>query len=102
MLLVAVLEHINQPERVVDETHRVLKPDGEVAILVPNDFWMSFGRLLLFRMPPRHPGHCSWIPPGRIRRMAGDRFSVERAFALPAKWLPFELGMYYWTVLRKA
>jgi hypothetical protein len=59
------------------------------------------GRLILLKWPPRYPDHLSWIPPQRIRRMAGWRFSVEEAFALPVKWLPFGLNMYYWVTVRK-
>ena len=101
VLLIALLEHASRPERIVDEVWRVLKPGGEVAILVPNDVWMSIGRLLLLKWPPRYPDHLSWIAPRRIRRMAGQRFSVERPFALPVRWLPFGLNMYYWAVLHK-
>ncbi len=101
VLLIAVLEHVRQPERIVDETWRVLKPDGEAAILTPNDLWMSLGRLLLCKWPPRYPDHLSWIPPRRIRRMAAGRFTVRESFALPVKWLPLGLNMYYWTTYRK-
>jgi ubiquinone/menaquinone biosynthesis C-methylase UbiE len=99
VLLVALLEHIGQPDHVINETWRVLKPDGEVAILVPNDIWMSLGRLLLLKWPPRYPGHLSWITPRRIRRMTKGRFAVQTASALPVRRLPFGLNMYYWTTL---
>ena len=101
VLLIAVLEHVSRPERIVEETWRVLKPGGEAALLTPNDVWMSLGRLILLKWPPRYPDHLSWIPPGRIRCMAEGRFSVEEAFALPVKWLPFGLNMYYWATFRK-
>jgi len=101
VLLVALLEHVSRPERVMEEAWRVLKPGGEVAIVVPNDVWMSLGRLLLLRWPPRYPDNLSWVSPRRIRRMAEGRFAVQTAFALPIRWLPFALNMYYWTVLRK-
>jgi SAM-dependent methyltransferase len=101
VLLIAVLEHVSQPERIVDEMWRVLKPGGKGAILTPNDAWMTLGRLILLKWPPRYPDHLSWISPQRIRRMAGRRFSVEETFALPVKWLPFGLNMYYWATLRK-
>lgn len=101
VLLIGVLEHVHQPEHIVDEMWRVLKKEGKAVVAVPNDVWMSLGRLLLFKWPPRYPGHLSWISPRRIRRMAEERFAVEEAFALPFKRLPFELNMSYRTVLRK-
>lgn len=101
VLLIAVLEHVSQPEQIVNETWRVLIPGGEAAILTPNDVWMSLGRLILLKWPPRYPDHLSWIPPQRILRMAGGRFSLEEAFALPVRWLPYGLNMYYWATLRK-
>jgi SAM-dependent methyltransferase len=47
VLLVAVLEHVEFPERVLAETMRVLKPDGRVYVAVPflqmehakEDYW---------------------------------------------------------------
>jgi SAM-dependent methyltransferase len=102
VLLIALLEHVRQPERVIDETWRVLKPGGEVAIVVPNDIWMSLGRLLLLKWPPRHPSHLSWIPPRRLAAMMAGRFHVETAHTLPVKWWPFGLSMYCWSVWRKA
>ncbi|MBN1993480.1 MAG: methyltransferase domain-containing protein [Anaerolineae bacterium] len=101
VLLIAVLEHVSQPERMVSEVSRILKPGGEVAILVPNDVWMSLGRLILFKWPPRYPDHLSWISPRRIRRMAGKDFKVSAAYALPLRQLPFALNMYYWVTLKK-
>jgi len=101
VLLIAVLEHVSRPERIVDETWRVLRPGGELAILTPNDVWMSLGRLMLLKWPPRYPDHLSWIPPQRIRRMADGRFSIREAFALPFKQLPFGLNIYYWATFRK-
>jgi SAM-dependent methyltransferase len=101
VLLVALLEHVSHPQRVIDETWRVLKSGGEAAILVPNDVWMSLGRLMLLKWPPRHPGHLSYISPQRIWRMAGERFEAKKAFALPIRWLPFGLNTYYWVTLRK-
>jgi SAM-dependent methyltransferase len=101
VLLIALLEHVSQPERITDEAWRVLRPGGEAAVLVPNDVWMSLGRLLLFKWPPRYPDHLSWIPPQRIWRMANGKFVIQEAFALPFKQLPFGLNMYYWATLRK-
>jgi SAM-dependent methyltransferase len=52
VLLVAVLEHVEEPLRVLAETMRVLKPDGRVYIAVPflqmehakEDYWRWTGQ----------------------------------------------------------
>ena len=52
VLLVAVLEHVEFPERVLAETMRVLKPDGRVYVAVPflqmehakEDYWRWTGQ----------------------------------------------------------
>ncbi len=101
VLLIAVLEHVSLPERIIAEAWRILKPGGQIAILIPNDVWMSLGRLILLKWPPRYPDHLSWITPRRIRQMAEGRFGFEESFSLPFKRLPFILNMYYWAILRK-
>src|SRR6185295_11749166 len=46
VLLIAVLEHTRDPQRILAEAQRVLKPGGRVLMVVPNDVTMSVGRLL--------------------------------------------------------
>jgi 2-polyprenyl-3-methyl-5-hydroxy-6-metoxy-1,4-benzoquinol methylase len=36
ILLLDVLEHLRKPEKILQECHQVLKPDGELIISVPN------------------------------------------------------------------
>jgi SAM-dependent methyltransferase len=101
VLLIAVLEHTSQPVKVLDEVHRVLKPGGHLAVLVPNDISLSVGRLLLGKWPPRYPDHLSWITPGLVSRWAEPRFSVAEGFPLPFRRLSFWLNMYYFASLQK-
>lgn len=95
VLLIAVLEHTSEPWRLLQEARRVLKPGGRVLIVVPNDFTMSVGRVLLFKWPPRYPDHLTFTTPGRMRRWLGDGFHIAAAFPMPFRALPFAVNLYY-------
>ena len=101
VLLVAVLEHLPDPKAAVDQAHRVLKRGGKLLILLPNDIWMSVGRMVLLKWPPRYPGHISFITPGRMQRLLGDGFRVQRQSFMPFNALGFWLNMYYEVVAEK-
>jgi SAM-dependent methyltransferase len=76
VLLVAVLEHTREPWRLLAEARRVLKPGGIVVIVVPNDWAMSAGRLLLRKFPIRYPDHLTLTPPRRMRRWLSDGYVI--------------------------
>jgi SAM-dependent methyltransferase len=101
VLLVAVLEHTREPWRLLAEARRVLKPGGKVVIVVPNDWTMSAGRLLLAKFPIRYPDHLTITTPGRMRRWLSDGFRIVEGFTLPFRGLPFALNLYYFIVAEK-
>lgn len=101
VLLIAVLEHTSQPPRILDEVHRILKPGGHLALLIPNDIQMSLGRVLLGKWPPRYPDHLSFITPGRIVKWTSARFAIVECFPLPFRRFSFWLNMYYFASLKK-
>lgn len=50
LLAAAVLEHLRQPERILDEAHRLLAPDARVIVSLPNiAHWRARLRLLTGR-----------------------------------------------------
>jgi SAM-dependent methyltransferase len=101
VLLVAVLEHTREPWRLLAEARRVLKPGGRVILVVPNDWTMSTGRLLLAKFPIRYPDHLILTTPRRMRRWLLDGFQVVEAFTLPFRRLPFSVNLYYFVVAEK-
>ena len=101
VLLVAVLEHTREPWRLLAEARRVLKPGGRVVIVVPNDWTMSAGRLVLAKFPIRYPDHLTITTPGRMRGWLHDGFQIVEAFTLPFRRLPFALNLYYFIVAEK-
>jgi SAM-dependent methyltransferase len=101
VLLVAVLEHTREPSRLLAEANRVLKPGGKVVIVVPNDWTMSAGRLLLAKFPIRYPDHLTITTPKRMRAWLRDGFRIVEGFTLPFKALPFACNLYYFVVAEK-
>lgn len=95
VLLIAVLEHTSQPARLLHEARRVLKPNGRVLIVVPNDVTMSIGRVLLLKWPPRYPDHLTFTTPKRMHDWLAGGFRIRDAFPMPFKKMPFGVNLYY-------
>jgi len=53
---IAVLEHVFNPPNVVNEIHRVLKPNGFFIVQVPNVAWFPYRIQLLFGKLPKTDG----------------------------------------------
>jgi len=100
-LLIAILEHTSNPEGVIDEVYRILKREGEAAILVPNDITMSIGRLLLLKFPPRYAGHISFITPKRLKRWTEGRFEIVQAYNMPFTRANFWISLYHFVFIKK-
>lgn len=101
VLLVAVLEHLPDPQIALDQAHRVLKKGGKLLILLPNDIWMSVGRMVLLKWPPRYPGHISFIAPRRMHAMLDEKFRVVEERCMPNNFIGFWFNMYYEVVAEK-
>jgi SAM-dependent methyltransferase len=101
VLLIAVLEHTREPDRMLAEARRVLKQGGRAIMVVPNDVTMSAGRLLLRKFPIRYPDHLTFTTPRKMRRWLSRGFRIREGFTLPFRWLPFAANLYYFVVAEK-
>ena len=94
VFLVALLEHTRRPDLILAEAARVLRPGGQLMTVIPNDFWMTAGRMLLGQRPFRVPDHVTRLSPTSVRRLGGPWFQETVAFCLPFRRLGFALNTY--------
>jgi hypothetical protein len=101
-----VLEHVLEPEAVVEEMRRVLRPSGIAVVSVPNEtlinkvkeavFRLPFARRLLapteagYQVPERMDDEWHLHAFGRDRLMTAvsGRFAVEQVVGIPSSLLP--------------
>jgi SAM-dependent methyltransferase len=71
-----LLEHLQNPERVLDEVVRVLTPDGLLVGSVPNAYRLKNRlRFLMGRPPEADVTHLQRFSPERLGRALGRRFA---------------------------
>jgi SAM-dependent methyltransferase len=76
-----LLEHIDFPETVVSEVHRVLEPGGSFVGSVPNAFNVQRRlRFLLGKPPEKDPTHLRMFSGEQIRELLADFDQVEVTF----------------------
>jgi ubiquinone/menaquinone biosynthesis C-methylase UbiE len=65
IFLLEVIEHLTEPERALTETHRILRPQGRMVMIFPNDAVFKIARLLTLKLKEAYydPGHLrQWTP----------------------------------------
>ncbi len=65
-----LLEHVRDPERLVGEASRILRPGGTLVASVPNAFRLKNRlRFLLGRKPEDDPTHLHMFSPAEVRHL---------------------------------
>jgi len=70
-----VLEHMSNPGRFLEGVARLLKPDGEVILGVPNALSFNTLKLLLWGYEPTHKDHTFYFSPKTLAELC-SRFDL--------------------------
>jgi SAM-dependent methyltransferase len=85
------IEHVPEPETVLREIARVLRPEGSLIISTPNKWATS-----PLSRRPLNPHHLYEWYPGRFKRLVSRHFAIEEAFG--QSWHPIGIT---WRALRR-
>lgn len=66
-LLCDVVEHVLEPQALLNEAKRIVKKDGYIIISIPNEFLWLLMRAMLLRFPLHSPDHLHEIEPSDIK-----------------------------------
>ena len=104
-----VLEHVLEPEAVVREMRRVLRPSGFAVVSVPNEALINRVKALVFRLPggrrlvgggaggytPSEKMDDEWhlheFDRARLEQAVAGRFVIDALVGVPAHLLPLRL-----------
>ncbi|MEK7559636.1 MAG: class I SAM-dependent methyltransferase [Patescibacteria group bacterium] len=84
-LLCDVVEHVLNPDKLFEETKRIVKENGTIIISIPNEFIWEAIRALLFRFPLRSPDHINSVVPSDIRK---NFKKIEKTIYIPLPFSP--------------
>jgi len=102
-LLIEVIEHISGPDAVISEIRRILKPQGKLILIFPNDFIFKLARVLTFKFREAlfDPGHLRQWSPKDIRALLKRQgFSVMKEGSMPFYF--WHLSLHHFVVCKKA
>jgi SAM-dependent methyltransferase len=89
-----LLEHVRDPDALVAEAHRVLRPGGTFVGSVPNAFRLKNRlRFLAGRQPERDPTHLHLFTPTDVRHLLG-RFGAVQLQFVASRFLPLHARLF--------
>jgi ubiquinone/menaquinone biosynthesis C-methylase UbiE len=71
--MLAVIEHLSQPEKLMSEIWRVLKSDGKLIMTTPKEAAES---LIRFYSPNIESAHETYFDMSRVKKLAGNKFKI--------------------------
>ena len=85
-LLLEVIEHLANPQKALQEVHRVLRPGGLFLLIFPHDWLFKAVRLgfLKFKEAFAFSGHVKqWTPRGMRQALKETGFEIQNVISLP-------------------
>lgn len=89
IFLLEVLEHLDYPEKALEELARILRPDGYLVLGVPREpLWCSLNmaRGKYLRHFGNTPGHFNHWPTFALKRFVGKHFGPVITKRTPLPW----------------
>lgn len=82
-----VLEHVLNPELLLKQIDRLVKPGGHVLIGIPNEPLWEVLRTVIGRWPPRSPDHIFYMEPADITNVS-ESLRILSKTHLPFTFFP--------------
>ena len=95
-----VIEHVYNPDKMLNEFYRVLKPRGKFVISFPNEPLINFIKQIFIHLGmfklffPNIPKnmteewHLRSLDLNRFKEMTGKSWRIEKVLGVPFTWLP--------------
>ncbi len=102
VVFMEVIEHLEDPTATINEIYRILKPEGKLILVYPNDVFFKIARILTlrFREAAYDPGHVKQWTPNEMRQFLGKKgFVIEQTKSLP--FFLWQLSLHGLTCARK-
>ena len=91
---VELLEHVRDPDGLVAEARRVLRPGGQFVASVPNAFRLKNRlRFLLGRKPEDDPTHLHMFSPADVESLLRD-FDEPRVHYIAGRFVPLHGALF--------
>lgn len=102
VIFLEVIEHLNNPRKALKEIHRILKKNGLLILLFPNDKIFKIARILTFKFKEAFydPGHTEQWTPKEIKKTLGKlSFKIIKIKNIP--FFSWAVSLHCLVVARK-